>query len=232
LAHEGLLGDALRASAKAPSVLRADHQLSALRATEVPALLSELGAESLCVTADPEHRHGWRIGPIERRLLQTVAEQSGARTAFEIGTFDGTTTVALAQALPADGEVHTIDLPAEDFDATQHPDAFTGADVGRAFRDHDALTTASIVQLRGDSTTFDFSPWSGTIDLVLVDGAHDRVHGRADSRTALDLVAPGGWIFWDDADPYWHGLVDGILDVVPADRLTRIDRTSLLFARG
>ena len=80
--------------------------------------------------------------------------------------------------------------------------------------------------------TFDFAPWHGAIDLVLVDGAHDFEHGVADSRTAMALARPGGWIFWDDFEPYWHGLVKGIVSAVGAQQLTKIERTSLAFTRA
>lgn len=221
-----------RSSAKAPLVLRADERLRSLRTVSVPALLAEAGVDRLLLEADAGPGHDWQIGALEQALLQAVAARPEVRTAFEIGTFDGGTTLALAEAIGDGGTVHTIDLPADAFDRTQDPDAFGGEDVGRAYRSSASPATERIVQHRGDSTTFDFSPWHGTVDLVLVDGAHDHEHGVADSRTALELVAPGGWIFWDDAEPWWHGLVDGIIDTVGADRLTKVARTSLLVGRG
>lgn len=221
-----------RSSAKAPLVLRADERLRSLRTVSVPALLAEAGVDRLLLTADAGEGHDWQIGALEQALLQAVAARPEVATAFEVGTFDGGTTLALAEAIGEGGVVHTIDLPADAFDRTQDPDAFGGDDVGRAYRAATSPAVERIVQHRGDSTTFDFSPWHGTIDLVLVDGAHDHEHGVADSRTALDLVAPGGWVFWDDAEPWWHGLVDGIIDTVGAARLTKVARTSLLLARG
>ena len=139
--------------------------------------------------------------------------------------------MALAQAAGPSGVVHTIDLPNDRFDLTQSPAAFTSNDIGREFRDGPSRIAREIIQHRGDTTTFDFSPWRATMDLVLVDGAHDHEHGVADSTTALMLARRGGWIFWDDFEPYWHGLVHGIVAVVGADRLTKISRTSLAFLR-
>lgn len=230
--RERSVGTTIRSTLKAPLVLRAAADVAALRTIDLPDLVAELGADSLTVPAGAAGRHAWQLGPVERALLGLVVERIGATSVFEIGTFDGTTTLALAELVPPGGVVHTIDLPDDAFDQTQDPDTFRGADVGLAFRDVDAATDAKIDQLRGDSLTFDFTPWHGTIDLVLVDGAHDRAHGMADSRTALQLVAPGGWIFWDDFEPYWHGLVEGIIEVVGSDRLTKVARSSLAYVRG
>ncbi|MGD9703393.1 MAG: class I SAM-dependent methyltransferase [Acidimicrobiia bacterium] len=175
--------------------------------------------------------HGWQIGALEQALLAEVARSMSAKASFELGTFDGGTTLALAEAIGPGGVVHTIDLPDDRFDQTQAPAAFTSRDVGRAFREAAPTGRAEIVQHRGDTTTYDFTAWRDTMDLVLVDGAHDHAHGVADSNSALLLARRGGWIFWDDFEPYWHGLVHGIVSVVGADRLTKISRTSLAFLR-
>lgn len=149
-----------------------------------------------------------------------------AKTIFEIGTFDGATTAVLAeaQASVGDGDVFTLDLPADRFDATQDPEAFDGSMVGHMFRGHPQA--GRITQLRGDSLSFDFSPWWGQADIVLVDAAHDEIHGRADSRTALQLVRSGGLVFWDDFSPYWHGLVRGVCEATSGRPLRRIVGTT------
>ena len=220
-----------RSMAKAPMVMRAERQLLALESVTVPELLRMVGSAGLTIPPATTEHHRWQIGAVEQALLAEIARCSGARSAFELGTFDGGTTLALANAIGSDGIVHTIDLPDEAFDRTQSPSAFTSNDIGRAYRQAPDEPRAEIVQHRGDTTVFDFSQWAGAIDLVLVDGAHDRDHGVSDSTTALALVRPGGWVFWDDVEPYWHGLVDGIISTVGADRLTKVARTSLAFAR-
>jgi hypothetical protein len=61
---------------------------------------------------------------------------------------------------------------------------------------------------------------------VLVDGGHGYEHGVTDTRTALQLVAPGGLILWDDFEPYWHGLVRGICHEMQGRALSRLAGTS------
>src|SRR5262249_30840444 len=55
-----------------------------------------------------------------------------------------------------------------------------------------------IRQLRGRSETFDFGPYRGSIDLVLIDADHRYEAVRRDTATALELLRPGGVIVWDD----------------------------------
>lgn len=172
-----------------------------------------------------ETRHAWSLGVAEQIVLQVLVRARGVRTAFEIGTFNGGTTRLLAESVPEDGVVRTLDLPPATFDSTQGPERFSGSDIGRAYRDSPAA--AKIEQLYGDSRIFDFSPYAGSADLVLVDGGHDYELGYADSQAALSIVRPGGVVLWDDFEPYWHGLVNGICDAMEGRSLGRLAGTAL-----
>ncbi len=171
-------------------------------------------------------RHDWSLGAAEQ-LVHTDAHQghAGYRTAFEIGTFNGGTTRLLAETLPDDGKVWTIDLAPSDFDATQAPEGFAGSQVGLAYRDSPAA--GKITQLFGNSLVYDFSAYRRSADLVLVDAGHEYPNGLVDSRSALALVRPGGLILWDDFAPYWHGLVNGICDAMTGRDLRRLAGTAL-----
>jgi predicted O-methyltransferase YrrM len=183
------------------------------------------GGEHQVTLAGRADRHAWSLGFAEQVVLQLLVRGRGVQRAFEIGTFNGGTTRLLAESLPVDGVVVTIDLPDDEFDRTQHPDAFRGSDVGTAYRSSPARDR--IRQERGDSLTFDFSAHFDSFDLVLVDGAHDYEHGFADSETALRLARPGAIVLWDDFEPYWHGLVRGIVDATRGRRLCTLAGTSL-----
>ena len=201
---------------------------AALLLADLPAVdLSELtgGLTFEATVSPPEARHAWSLHAADQLVLQAIVAGRGVRTAFEIGTFNGGTTRVLAEALPEDGQVWTLDLPPADFDATQAPEAFKGADVGRVYASSPAVS--KITQLLGNSASFDFSPYYGKCDLVLVDGGHEYEHGVDDTRTAYRLVAPGGVILWDDFQPYWHGLVRGIVDAAGKRQPRRLLGTSL-----
>jgi predicted O-methyltransferase YrrM len=170
-------------------------------------------------------RHDWSLGAAEQLILQTLIKTRGCRTAFEIGTFNGGTTRLIAEALPDDGQVWTIDLAPSDFDATQAPRGFAGSQVGLAYRDSPAAS--KITQLFGNSLAYDFSAYRGSADLVLVDAGHEYQNGFVDSKSALELVRPGGLILWDDFAPYWHGLVNGICEAMSGRELGRLAGTAL-----
>ena len=138
----------------------------------------------------------------ELTVIAAICARRKPATIFEIGTCDGRTTLNLADNSPPLTRTYTLDLPASQIGATAHAlapgeEAFVpkGAS-GSRFRD--SPHAARITQLYGDSATFDFSPYRGEIDLVFVDASHAYEYALADSRTALELVRPGGFILWHD----------------------------------
>lgn len=166
----------------------------------------------------------WSLNLLERLLLFLVVQGTGARRIFEIGTFNGGTTRLMAQWVPADGHVVTLDLPPERFDATQHPPDLHGAQIGSVFQG--SSVESKITQLLEDSLEFDPVPYESSFDVVLVDGAHDYAHGLTDSRTALRLIRPGGVILWDDFEPHWADLVRGICTAMSGRRFGRFHGSS------
>lgn len=214
----------MRDAARLPLERQAAARIAALPVVEVADLTGD--AEQITVALPPRtSRHAWSLGAAEQMILQAIVKARACTTAFEIGTFNGGTTRLLAEALPDHGRVWTIDLPEQEFDSTQSPRDFTGRKVGVAYRDSTA--SPRITQLYGNSLTFDFSEFGGSADLVLVDGGHEYEHGLADSATALALVKAGGVVLWDDFEPYWHGLVNGICEAMEGRRLGRLAGTSL-----
>jgi hypothetical protein len=69
-------------------------------------------------------------------------------------------------------------------------------DRGEAYRGTEE--EARITSLYGDSATFDFSPLAGQVDVVFVDGSHSHAYVKNDTERALEMLAPGGVIAWDD----------------------------------
>jgi len=57
---------------------------------------------------------------------------------------------------------------------------------------------ARITELRGDPTDFDFSPYSGSIDLVRIDMGHECRHVGAATGAAFGMLSELGSIVWDD----------------------------------
>jgi hypothetical protein len=59
------------------------------------------------------------VSALELIALAKLARVSGASTFFEIGTFDGRTSLNLAANSPEGAVVHTLDLPQEQLDSTR-----------------------------------------------------------------------------------------------------------------
>jgi predicted O-methyltransferase YrrM len=147
----------------------------------------------------------FNLDPLEQYVLAGFAQTRDPHCIFEIGTYDGATTLLLARNAP-EAQVITIDLPAHQLEHLSEKDrgGLTPESIGYRFRDQPEATR--ITQLRGDSRTFDFSAWYGSADIVLVDADHDYEAVKADTATALRLVAPGGLVVWDDYTDSWPGV--------------------------
>jgi predicted O-methyltransferase YrrM len=122
------------------------------------------------------------------------------RKIFEIGTFHGATTAHLA--LNCDAEIYTLDLPREiaanlygyaprDLALLQ-----PRQEIGRAYDGFNA--DGRIHQLFGDSRSFDYHPYLGRMDLILIDGCHVYDYVLSDSDKAFQLLSEAGAILWHD----------------------------------
>jgi predicted O-methyltransferase YrrM len=133
------------------------------------------------------------------QLLQTFQPI----TCFEIGTFDGRTTLNMAANTSNEAVIYTLDLPREQMDNTVFP--LNPADLGvvekeiSGARFRGTVWEHKIQQLYGDSAAFDYTPYQGNIDFVFVDGSHTYDYVLSDSRNAITLLRDGkGIILWHD----------------------------------
>jgi predicted O-methyltransferase YrrM len=140
------------------------------------------------------------------RLVQAVAPH----TLFEIGTFDGRTTLNLAANSPIDAKVYTIDLPQASIDSSVapiHAHEVRYADKsesGSRYKGTDV--EKKIEQLYGDSGTYDFSEFYSGIDFIFIDGSHTYEYVINDSLHAFQMLRTGkGTIVWHD-----YGRWDGV----------------------
>lgn len=170
-------------------------------------------------------RHSWNVHLDEQIYIGLIIRSLNARRIFEIGTFDGETTRYMAEIAGPETQVFTLDLPPSEFDRTQQPGGVSGSGVGIKFRG--TPVEQQITQLLGNSQTFDFSPYKATMDLVFVDASHDYLHSRLESRTALQLLRPGGVVLWHDYTSSWPGLVQAIRETTRGYQLVRLAATSL-----
>lgn len=133
------------------------------------------------------------------RLVQTLKPTA----LLEIGTFDGRTTLNLAANCSPSSQVYTLDLPRDLLSSTTLP-LVTGDAVyiekevpGARFRGTEYASR--IVQLMGDSASFDFSKLGTQMDFIFIDGSHAYEYVLRDSETARGLLREGrGLIVWHD----------------------------------
>ncbi len=149
----------------------------------------------------------WNMDPYEQFALGALAGLRQPRRIFEIGTFDGSTTLLLARMVPT-AQIYTLDLPLGTVDGTNDLALAKVDGAGSRFRD--APEADRITQIYGDSRQFDFSPYYGKMDMVVVDGGHDADCVSADTESAFKLVSPEGVVVWDDYTPRWPDVIAAV----------------------
>jgi caffeoyl-CoA O-methyltransferase len=86
-----------------------DGELEAYAARHTTPTSAELRAVAASTIAWSEHP-GYMIDATEAQLLRLLVAISGAHRILEIGTFSGFSALAMAEALPADGHIDTLEL--------------------------------------------------------------------------------------------------------------------------
>jgi predicted O-methyltransferase YrrM len=158
---------------------------------------------------------------------------------FEIGTFDGRTTLNLAMNSPQLCKVFTLDLPPDVetkfaiADGERHmvekPRSGSRYEKNRTnFPD----SVKKITQLYGDSAAFDYLPYAKSCALIFVDGSHAYEYAMSDTRAAMDLLQDGGVIVWHDYG-VWEGVTRALEELETANHygLKHITGTSLVYWR-
>jgi predicted O-methyltransferase YrrM len=215
----------VKGALKYPVDYEASQAVGATPEVSLEEFLPSAAEDAITVEPRSLRRHAWNVGLHEEIYIGLAVRALNAKRIFEIGTFNGETTRYMSEVSAPDARIFTLDLPPREFDRDQRPTGFSGSRVGEVYKG--SASSGKVTQLLEDSTTFDFSPYAGSIDFVFVDAAHDYLHGRADSITALKIVRPGGVIFWHDYTPYWSGLVHGIREATLGLPLKRLRATSL-----
>ncbi len=156
-----------------------------------------------------------------------AAECEDGALLFEIGTFDGRTSLNLAFSCPPRCRVHTLDM-APTMPPLSTP---TGARIAPYRQSHPAIA-AKITRLFGDSATFNFAPYVNACSLVFVDGTHTYEYAMSDSRAAMKMVQHGGIILWHDYGIF-EGVTNALEDIENTEHLglKHIHGTSLVWWR-
>ncbi|MGA2403568.1 MAG: class I SAM-dependent methyltransferase [Syntrophobacteraceae bacterium] len=167
-------------------VAREAEEYAADHTTPMSALLEEVERFTLTGTPYPS----MLTGRVAGRFLQLVAQLSGAQRMVDIGTFTGYSALAMAEALPRDGEILTIEHNPHFAKIAQ--DFFDRSPSGHkiALRIGDAL---EILKTLPDAKT----------DLVFIDA--DKQNYSAYYGESMRILRNEGLILADNA--LWYGRI-------------------------
>ncbi len=122
------------------------------------------------------------VTPPMGKFLHLLARAAGARRILEIGTLGGYSTIWLARALPAGGELVTCEID-------PHHAEVAAANLTRAGVD-------TLVDLRVGPARNTLATLEGPFDLAFIDA--DKASGAEYFRECVRLVRPGGVIVIDN----------------------------------
>jgi len=137
---------------------------------------------------------GMQISPEQGACMQMLVRLLGARRTLEVGVFTGYSSLAVALALPADGEIISCDVSADwTAMARRH---WQAAGVANRIRLHlrPALETLDALLGSGEAGAFDFA---------FIDA--DKANYAAYFERCLQLVRTGGLVGIDNV--LWGGRV-------------------------
>jgi predicted O-methyltransferase YrrM len=138
------------------------------------------------------------ISPEQASLMQILLRAIGARTVIEVGTLAGYSAIAMARALPATGQVHTIELE------RKHAD-FAESWVARS----DVAGRVTVHRGAGLDVLPRFA--AGSADAAFLDA--DKANYPGYLRESLRIVRTGGLVLVDNAFAFGQ-----LLDAHPTDR--------------
>lgn len=135
-----------------------------------------------------------QISPEQGQFMALLVQLMGAKKTLEIGVFTGYSALAVAMALPADGQIVACDV-SEEFTAIARPYWQTANVASKIdLRIAPALDTLEALIASGESGTFDFA---------FIDA--DKSNYDSYYEKSLQLIRPGGLIAVDNT--LWYGRV-------------------------
>jgi hypothetical protein len=149
--------------------------------------------------------------------LSALTQILAPRVIFEIGTFRGGTTRALARHASAACKIYSLDLPPERYGQSnlkQHDSDIINVLLNSEHKPQigdlylqDPTASSRINQLLGSSDTFDYAPFHGQVDLFFIDGAHSYDFIASDTGNALKCLSEQGVVVWHDFKGGFRGIL-------------------------
>ena len=137
---------------------------------------------------------GWEVSPEQGQFLALLVQMTGAKNILELGTFTGTSSLAMGLALPIDGQIVTCDMEPDYTNIARNYWIKAGIDKKIELRLGPAMSTLDELIKEGPEDYFDMA----FIDANKKD--YDHYYERV-----LTLIRPGGLIVIDNV--FWSGRV-------------------------
>jgi hypothetical protein len=147
----------------------------------------------------PAYHSGGGMSFDELAFLARATKVLKPKTIFEMGSYDGLTTGVFVLNSDADARVLSLDLPSAS--AGHRPSLSSDAELvenRRLLSVPQALGLSRYDQILCDSMQFDPLPYANSVDLGLIDAAHDVVHVQNDTTKMATMMADSGIVFWHD----------------------------------
>lgn len=206
-----------------------------LQLPEVP-LTHILDGEMSIFLLKPEGVDG-NVSMSELASINALVAKRAPKVLFEIGTFDGRTSVNMIANAPKDALLYTLDLPKADLGKTvlnldQWETQYVDKEKSGS-RFEDTRWKNQIVQLWGDSGSFDFTPYDRKADFIFIDGSHAYDYVKNDTAVALKLASESAILVWHDYNHAWPGVIKALEEFYAREtvfqNLKHIAGTSLVF---
>ena len=167
-------------------VAKEAEEYAAVHTSPLSPLLEEIEQFTLTNTTYPS----MLTGRVEGRFLQLIVQLSGARDIVDIGTFTGYSALAMAEVLPQDGKILTIEHNPEHKKIAQ--DFF------------DRYSDKSKISIRlGEALEILKTLPDGQTDLVFIDA--DKQNYIAYYEESMRILRNGGLILADNV--LWYGRI-------------------------
>lgn len=176
------------------------YTCSPLRPVELAEIIGEDASDTLFL---PAGRVRLGSSPLhDVAAIAALTQKKKPREVFEIGTFEGLTTVVFIKNSGPSTRVHTLDLPHDRTDLVRTERSYEAHSIACSYDSGHLIKTfgvgPQVDTLFGDSAVFDFSQYRDRIDLFFVDGAHTEDYVACDSYHAFESIASDGWVLWHD----------------------------------
>jgi predicted O-methyltransferase YrrM len=164
--------------------------------------------------------------------LAALTRKKAPKRIFEIGTFEGLSTVVFLRNAGYRTLMDTLDLPHGNKEIVRTERSFAAHSIAHDYVSGHLIDRFSIRERArthfGDSAIFDFKPFHGAIDLFFVDGAHTEDYVASDSCRAFECINDGGWVLWHDC--FTPQVMKVLKQIAQDTRLYQIRGTNLALA--